>query len=266
MKYTINLIVAFDPEYRTLALNNNSQMTLELSKPSCRVLAELIKNNGNTLSRDSLLKNAWEDYGFLPSNAGLNNCISELRKSFVSLGMEKPIIITLPKIGFRMEADISSTPKPKVDTKINKIEQVVTKPEKMVALKEEKSVNPPPLVMPDILNKKTIVISMLALMTVLGIIGLALLLWAPSTQLKLIDSYKKCDIYSIRKEPIPGSELRAKQILESEKLACEQIQQDIFYTEERPDNDLLKITFMAACKAGQAGSDYQYCKTFKFIE
>ncbi|CAI2006605.1 TPA: winged helix-turn-helix domain-containing protein [Serratia fonticola] len=266
MKYTINLIVVFDPEYRTLALNNNNQTALEISKPSCRVLKEFIKNNGNTLSRDSLLKNAWEDYGFPPSNAGLNNCISDLRKSFVSLGIEKPIIITLPKIGFRMEADIYPTPKQKADTKINKVEQVVTNPESVVILKQEETISLLPLVIPDRLPKKTIMMSILALVVVLGITGLALLLWAPSTQLKLIGSYKQCDIYSIRKEPIAGSELRAKKILESEKLDCGLVKQDIFYTEERPDNDLLKITFMAACKKGQAESDYQYCKTVKIIE
>ncbi|ALX96641.1 hypothetical protein AV650_25265 [Serratia fonticola] len=266
MKYTINLIIVFDPEHRTLALNNDNQTALELSKPSCRVLNEFIKNNGVNLSRDSLLKNAWEDYGFPASNAGLNNCISDLRKSFVSLGIEKPIIITLPKIGFRMEADIYPTPKQKADTKIQKVEQVATMPEKVAALEQEETVSPLPLVMPDKLTQKTIIMSILTLVAVLGIIVLALLLGSPSTQLTLIDTYKQCDIYSIKKEPIPGSDLRAKQILESEKLDCERVQQDIFYTEERPDNDLLKITFMAACKKGQAGSDYQHCKTFKIIE
>ncbi|CAM3829558.1 winged helix-turn-helix domain-containing protein [Serratia silvae] len=266
MKYTINLIVVFDPEYRTLALNNNNQTTLELSKPSCRVLNEFIKNNGNTLSRDSLLKNAWEDYGFPASNAGLNNCISDLRKSFVSLGLEKPIIITLPKIGFRMEADIHPTPKQKADTKIKKVEQVVTKPEKVGALKEEKSVGTLPLAMPDKLTIKTIMIPILALVGILGIIGLYLLLWTPSTQLKLIGSYKQCDIYSIRKDPVPGSELRAKKILESENLDCDLVEQDIFYTEERPDNELLKITFLAACQKDQTEGDYQHCKIFKTIE
>ncbi|MGF6190569.1 winged helix-turn-helix domain-containing protein [Serratia sp. 2723] len=266
MKYTINLIIVFDPEHRTLALNNDNQTTLELSKPSCRVLNEFIKNNGVNLSRDSLLKNAWEDYGFPASNAGLNNCISDLRKSFVSLGIEKPIIITLPKIGFRMEADIHPTPKQKTDTKIQKVEQVATMPEKVVALEQEDTVSPLPLAMPEKLTKKTMIMSILALVAVLGIIGLALRLWAPATQFKLIGSYKQCDIYSIRKDPVPGSEFRAKQILESEKLDCELVRQDIFYTEERPGNELLKITFLAACQKDPAEGDYQHCKIFKTIE
>ncbi|WP_419235993.1 winged helix-turn-helix domain-containing protein [Serratia fonticola] len=266
MKYTINLIVVFDPEHRTLALNNNNQTAIELSKPSCRVLNEFIKNSGDNLSRDSLLKNAWEDYGFPPSNASLNNCISVLRKSFVSLGIEKPIIITLPRVGFKMEADIHPTPKQEVDAKIKKVEPMAAKPEKVVTLKQEETVSPLPLVMPEKLIKKTMGMPILALMAVLGIIGLTLLLWPPAIPFKLIGAYKQCDIYSIRKDPVPGSEFRAKQILASEKLDCDLVRQDIFYTEERPDNELLKITFLAACQKDPTEGDYQHCKIFKTVE
>jgi DNA-binding winged helix-turn-helix (wHTH) protein len=267
MKYTINLIVVFDPEHRTLALNNNNQTAIELSKPSCRVLNEFIKNNGDNLSRDSLLKNAWEDYGFPPSNASLNNCISDLRKSFVSLGLEKPIIITLTKVGFRMEADIHPAPKQEADAKIKKVEPLATKPDNVVTVKQVETISPIPLVMPDKLIKKTMMMPILTLVTVVGIIiSLALLLWPPATQFKLIGSYKQCDIYTIRKVPVPGSEFRAKQILESEKLDCDLVRQDIFYTEERPDNELLKITFLAACQKDQTEGDYQHCKTFKTVE
>lgn len=266
MKYTINLIVVFDPEHRTLALNNNNQTAIELSKPSCRVLNEFIKNSGDNLSRDSLLKNAWEDYGFPPSNASLNNCISDLRKSFVSLGIEKPIIITLPRVGFRMEADIHPSPKQEADAKIKKMEPVTTKPEKVVALKQAEPPSPLPLVIPEKLIKKNMVMPILALMAVLGIVGLVLLLWPPPTPFKLIGYYKQCDIYSIRKDPVPGSDLRAKKILESEKLDCDLVRQDIFYTEERPDNELLKITFLAACQKDPTEGDYQHCNVFKTIE
>ncbi|MDX7626763.1 winged helix-turn-helix domain-containing protein [Enterobacter bugandensis] len=275
MKYTINLIIVFDPEHRTLALNNNNQTTLELSKPSCRVLNEFINNNGVILSRDSLLKKAWEDYGFHASSAGLSNCISELRKSFVYLGIEKPIIITLPKIGFKMEADIHPIQKQKTEAKIKKVEQVeqveqaeqaVMKSDKEGVVIEEKSIRTLPRVMSDIMTIKNMMIPTLALLTVLGLIGLAFLIRAPSTQLKLISTYKQCNVYSIRKEPVPGSEVRAKNILESEKLGCDRVRQDIFYTEERPDNELLKITFLAACQKDPAEGDYQHCKVFKIIE
>lgn len=40
------------------------------------------------------------------SNAGLNNYISELRKAFISLEVNRDIIVTIPKFGFQMDADI----------------------------------------------------------------------------------------------------------------------------------------------------------------
>lgn len=106
MKYIINLTIIFDPKGRELVLKNDSQLSLGLSKPATRLLNELVNNSNIDLSRDQLIKRVWEDYGFSPSNATLNNHISELRKAFESLGANKDIIITLPRLGFRLQAEI----------------------------------------------------------------------------------------------------------------------------------------------------------------
>lgn len=267
MKYTINLIVVFDPEHRTLALNNNNQMTIELSKPSCRVLNEFIKNNGVNLSREMLLKNAWEDYGLTPSNASLNNYISELRKSFIGLGIDKPVIITLPRMGFRMEADIHPAPKHTTEISVKEGEIVTAKLENAVDFIKEDPPTTFSFSLPNKTIKKPIKWNHLTLFAGLCILGIVLLLqWIPSTQFKLMATYKKCDIYSIRQEPLPGFELSAINILEAEKVDCDHAKHDIFYTEERPDNDMFKITFLAACKKNQNESNYQLCRTFKVIE
>lgn len=258
MKYTINLIVVFDPEHRTLTLNNNSQTAIELSNPSCRVLNEFIKNYRINLSRDALLKNAWEDYGLPSSNASLNNCISELRKSFVNLGIETPIIITLPKVGFKMEASVHPTPKQKTDAQ--------AKGEEDPNFIEQGPTVGFPLVVSNKPLRKLKLLYLLALVGIFGIIGTTLQLWIPSTQVKLIGTYKQCNIYTIDKEPPIDAELKAKQIIESKKLNCNQTSQDIFYTEDQPDSDLFKITFLAACKKNQQGNSYQHCKTFKIVE
>jgi DNA-binding winged helix-turn-helix (wHTH) protein len=258
MKYTINLIIVFDPKHRTLTLNNNSQTAIELSNRSCRVLNEFIKNYRIDLSRDALLKNVWEDYGLPPSNASLNNCISELRKAFVNLGIETSIIITLPKIGFKMEASVHPTPEQKTNAK--------TKGEEEPNFIEEIPTGNFPIVVANRPQKKLMLLYLLALLGVFGIIGTTLLFWMPSTQVKLIGIYKECNIYSIDNETPIDAELKAKQIIESKKLNCNQTSQDIFYTEERPDNDLFKITFLAACKKKEIGNSYQHCKTFKVVE
>ncbi|WP_446919370.1 winged helix-turn-helix domain-containing protein, partial [Klebsiella pneumoniae] len=96
----------FDPDSRLLKLRNKDQLTIELSKPATRLLIELIKNNKNEMTRETLIKHVWEDYGFSPSSATLSNHISELRKAFEALGINKDILITVPRVGFKMEAEI----------------------------------------------------------------------------------------------------------------------------------------------------------------
>ncbi|HBU7918333.1 TPA: winged helix-turn-helix domain-containing protein, partial [Klebsiella pneumoniae] len=106
MKYIINFTITFDPDSRLLKLRNKDQLTIELSKPATRLLIELIKNNKNEMPRETLIKHVWEDYGFSPSSATLSNHISELRKAFEALGINKDILITVPRVGFKMEAEI----------------------------------------------------------------------------------------------------------------------------------------------------------------
>uniref|UniRef100_UPI001F5F12FA winged helix-turn-helix domain-containing protein n=1 Tax=Klebsiella variicola TaxID=244366 RepID=UPI001F5F12FA len=106
MKYIINFTITFDPDSRLLKLRNKYQLTIELSKPATRLLIELIKNNKNEMTRETLIKHVWEDYGFSPSSATLSNHTSELRKTFEALGINKDILITVPRVGFKMEAEI----------------------------------------------------------------------------------------------------------------------------------------------------------------
>ncbi|MDE9544853.1 helix-turn-helix domain-containing protein [Xenorhabdus bovienii] len=63
----------------------------------------MVTNSNETLHREDLLKRVWEDYGFTRSNNSLNVAVSEIRKSFESLGEDPKIIITIPKVGFRFE-------------------------------------------------------------------------------------------------------------------------------------------------------------------
>lgn len=111
MKYIINLTISFDLDSRKLSLYDDERIFIELTKPATRLLMELIKNNRINTSREELLNNVWLNYGFAASNAGLNNYISELRKSFVTLEMNREVIITIPKIGFRLDADIQTIAK-----------------------------------------------------------------------------------------------------------------------------------------------------------
>ncbi|CAI1595489.1 winged helix-turn-helix domain-containing protein [Serratia quinivorans] len=108
MKYLINLSIIFDVDKKCLSFYDDEKIFIDLTNPAARLLIELIKNNGSEITRDNLLTRVWTDYGFADSNASLNNCISELRKAFSSLGMAKKVILTIPKVGFMIDAEVQA--------------------------------------------------------------------------------------------------------------------------------------------------------------
>ncbi|WP_075182449.1 winged helix-turn-helix domain-containing protein [Pantoea sp. 1.19] len=110
MNYLINNTVVFDVESALLWLANSPQNTCALPKPACRLLFQLIIAHNSVVSRAHLLKTVWEDHGLTPSGSNLSNHISILRKTFVSLGITDEIIITVPKEGFRLNAEVVTQP------------------------------------------------------------------------------------------------------------------------------------------------------------
>ncbi|WP_421081956.1 winged helix-turn-helix domain-containing protein, partial [Serratia fonticola] len=87
MLYIINGVIQYSPKLKELSLVQEEQNSLVLSNQASRLLMELIKNAGNDLSRDYLLKHTWEDFGLTPSNNNLYSAVSELRRAIASLGI-----------------------------------------------------------------------------------------------------------------------------------------------------------------------------------
>nr|WP_159564419.1 winged helix-turn-helix domain-containing protein [Budvicia diplopodorum] len=77
-----------------------------LSNSSNRLLYELLCNYGQTVSRDTLFQNVWDNHGLVSSNSNLNHYISQLRKALISFGLSDKVIITVPKIGFKFSEEI----------------------------------------------------------------------------------------------------------------------------------------------------------------
>ncbi|MEI9743876.1 winged helix-turn-helix domain-containing protein [Enterobacter ludwigii] len=101
MKFIIELDVVFSPEDKTLSLSNEPDNSVLISNQANRLLLEMVTNKDEIISRDELIRRVWEDYGFTSSNNSLNVAVSELRKTFSSLGKDPKIISTIPKIGLQ---------------------------------------------------------------------------------------------------------------------------------------------------------------------
>lgn len=107
MNYIINHNIYFDSSNGLLNLTDNKNLTSQLSRPGTRLLTELITHPGEIITRDHLIKKVWEDHDLTPSGSNLSNHISLLRKALLQLEVTEPIILTIPKVGFRLEAVVS---------------------------------------------------------------------------------------------------------------------------------------------------------------
>jgi DNA-binding winged helix-turn-helix (wHTH) protein len=269
MKYIINLTVTFDPDNRLLTLKGDTQQSVELSKPATRLLSELINNNKINLIREDILKNVWEDYGFSPSNASLNNHISELRKAFTSLGINKDIIFTVPRVGFRMDAEIH--PIQKIITEQALSDDITTISERLNVNSDGASAEigePKDRGSLYLSLKKhrmlSFVLALLLLLTTL--IGMTTLIHTKKESISFLVTHEKCNIYNLNDNQ-PDKDYTAKIIKEmtEEGIDCSRKDLDVFYAEAHPDNERLRVRLLAACSKIDTAR-YKNCLNYKSVE
>lgn len=109
MKFIINDTIEYSPADGTLWLVNNKKEKVALSPTSNRLLYVLIKNRNGIISREELLRKAWDEYGLISSNNSLNHYISALRKKFEHLGVTEEVIKTEPRVGFYIAQTVTVT-------------------------------------------------------------------------------------------------------------------------------------------------------------
>lgn len=108
MRFNIEGFITFDTEQASL-VNLLSGDCIELSATSTRLLSNLLQYRGDIISRVDIFQSVFEKYGARPSNSNLNQYISTLRRSLADLGIEKEVIITVPRIGFKISAEVIIT-------------------------------------------------------------------------------------------------------------------------------------------------------------
>jgi len=263
MRYIISLTVVFEPENKLLMLENNDLLTIELSLPTTRLLIELIKNNHQEVARELLIKNAWEDYGYTSSDSNLNNSISELRKAFSALGLDKDIIVTIPKFGFSLNADIY--PELISLVKSEPISYDSTLPDSIPPqnVEQVKSVNIRMKFIKFFFRKRVkyflggVYIFLIAIL-IYQILG-------ESNNIKplLVKTQGKCDFYSLDGDRVDYYD-EITTFLKNESVDCKIEEKDIYYSAFRLNNDLTRSHFLSVCT--RKGMGYRNCNNYKLRE
>lgn len=98
--------VIFDPESGTLDTASGQVM---LRPQTAKVMAELAANAGSLVTKEDLMQRVWPDT--FVTDDSLVQCISEIRKAL--RGDKGSVLTTVPKKGYRLEAEVSPAPSAK---------------------------------------------------------------------------------------------------------------------------------------------------------
>jgi len=266
MKYIINKTLVFNTDEQTISLYENHQIVTRLTKPAGRLLLELIQNGKQIVTREELLAKVWTSYGFSASNAGLNNYISELRKTFILLGCHRELIVTLPKKGFRFEADIllveSTEAKPLVTASEN--EGTISLPVSNHQEELNLSNNNIESKFKSFISKKAIFAYTIFIAFIFGVLFLYHDKNDEHYPYQQIASIENCVVYFVGKiNDLPDSEKDISLLLKREDIDCNHDKNDIFYMENRLDKKSLVSNLISVCRK-ERNNRYDTCFNIKY--
>lgn len=245
MFFICNNSLLFDPEAHAISLVGQPESVLSLSAPAVRLLQEFIKHKGRDLSREELIARVWEEFGFTPSGNNLNKAVSELRKSFQSLGEGHEFIVTVPRYGFRFEADVIFQPGeniPSADLQPSSATQEV-KPQRAP-------------------RKIWAIVAVL----IVAALGAALYfsrqqwIFVPAKLKPVKEKIARCSIWIINDHGRPLVLSKLAERLEASNVACEREEYDIYYFSARFSLSAADEVFIGACPASQSS----LCKTIRY--
>lgn len=104
MKYLIDKTISFNTDDGTLCQQDKPEV-VRLPVPAVRLLEEFTRSEGRELTREYLLDTVWENHGLQATDGNLRQYISILRRNLALLGCPE-LIVTIPKVGFKINADI----------------------------------------------------------------------------------------------------------------------------------------------------------------
>ncbi|MBL5906871.1 winged helix-turn-helix domain-containing protein [Serratia fonticola] len=108
--YLINDMVLFYPEQSKLVLRDGSVPAVTLNIPASRCFSLLIERKNSVVSQHEFFELIWEERGsYVTPNTFYQN-ISLLRKGLKAVGISDDVIITVPKKGLTLSAEISVIP------------------------------------------------------------------------------------------------------------------------------------------------------------
>lgn len=105
MKYQLADTLIYNDDDATLTLMDSAE-SQRLTDTANAIFSLLVKHAGMVVERDTFLSEVWDRRGLQGSNNSLNQYISILRKMLAAMVPETAFIVTVPKTGFMLSADL----------------------------------------------------------------------------------------------------------------------------------------------------------------
>lgn len=128
--YLLDNIVSFLPDKNLLISLGDETQRLSLSNPATRCLLILIHHHGNVVERDYFYQHVWESNGAQVTNNAFYQNISLLRRAFKEFGLNEEWIVTVPKVGVKLESLLHIEVQEKADAEDSE-EEPVTPPRRV---------------------------------------------------------------------------------------------------------------------------------------
>ena len=245
MFFIFNNTLLFDPEAHAISLVGQPESVLTLSAPAVRLLQEFIKHKGRDLSREELITRVWEEFGFTPSGNNLNKAVSELRKSFQTLEEGHEFIVTVPRYGFRFEADVIFQPGENTQS---------AAPQSLSASQEVKP------------QRAFLKRWMIPVVMIVAALGGSLYfsrqqgIFVPAKLMPVKEKIARCSLWIINDHGRPLVLSKLAERLEANNVACEREEYDIYYFSARFSLSAADEVFIGACPVSKAS----LCKTIRY--
>ncbi|UVC29320.1 winged helix-turn-helix domain-containing protein [Pantoea sp. SOD02] len=100
--YIIERTIVFDSDMPSLAVLRSKQDPSVISAAAARCLVLLIEASGETVQREQLMHAGWGSVGQVVSDNSLNQAITQLRKVLKEFSMQGELIMTVPRLGYKI--------------------------------------------------------------------------------------------------------------------------------------------------------------------
>lgn len=104
--FLLNSTVVFWPERNVLYAKSDETKRITLSNPATRCLLLLIQQQGQVIERNYFFEHVWYINGAQVTNNTFYQNISLLRRAFKELSLNEELIVTVPKVGIRLEPQL----------------------------------------------------------------------------------------------------------------------------------------------------------------